>query len=102
MKIALRYKKLPFSTKKSGASDSAFSSFNPRYCSLVSKGKVWIKVCNSQSGWATLFGYSLHRLCLQRFSHQGFAILRGHDSGGNPQDNCINRKPKSLICGQYG
>jgi len=49
MKIALRYKKLPFSTKKSGASDSAFSLFNPRYCSLVSKGKVWIKVCNPHS-----------------------------------------------------
>jgi len=53
MKIALRYKKLPFSTKKSGASDSAFSLFNPRYCSLVSKGKVWIKVCNMKSQKAT-------------------------------------------------
>jgi len=36
-------------TEKSGAKNSAFSKFKPRYCSLVSKGKVWIKVCNMKS-----------------------------------------------------
>ena len=32
--------------KKSGARDSVFSKFKPRYCGLFSRGKVWIKVCN--------------------------------------------------------
>jgi len=35
--------------KKGGAKNSAFSELKPRYCSLVSRARVWIKVCNMQS-----------------------------------------------------
>jgi hypothetical protein len=36
--------------KKSGAKDSAFSKLKPRYWVLFKIAKVWIKVCNPQSG----------------------------------------------------
>ena len=35
--------------KKSGAKNSAFSKLAPKYCSGISRAKVWIKVCNPHS-----------------------------------------------------
>ena len=35
--------------KKSGSKNSEFPKLKPRYCSLLSRAKVWIKVCNPQS-----------------------------------------------------
>jgi len=53
--------------KKSGARDSAFSKFKPKYCSLVSRAKVGIKVCKVQSVKKTNGPFGLVRLHIPLF-----------------------------------
>ena len=82
---------LNFNTKyweeKSGAKNSVFSKLKPTYCNLVSRVKVWTKVCNIPSALCSSFCWSQDRSSFhtkweaqsrQNCSDKKLAVLLGH------------------------